>query len=82
MVAVALGSPIDGVAEIAGPQQFRLDELVRTVLAGDGDIRSVVTDPHATYFGAELEERTLLPDNARELGTTTLSQWLPANPRR
>jgi hypothetical protein len=52
---------VNGIIEVAGPQQFRLDELVRTAMRERHDPRKVITDPHAPYFGAELEERTSSP---------------------
>ena len=58
----AVGEPINGTIEIAGPEQFGLDELIRKGLSFRGDPREVVADPEARYFGALLEERTLLPD--------------------
>jgi hypothetical protein len=61
---------------VAGPQQFRLDELIRQVLSESGDRREVITDPRARYYGAELGERTLVPgDNAR-LAETRFDDWL------
>jgi len=76
IAGVAVGSPVNGTIEIAGPQQFRLDELVRRTLDARHDPRVVVTDPHATYFGAELSERTLVPGNDARLGETRFEDWL------
>jgi uncharacterized protein YbjT (DUF2867 family) len=69
-------APADGVIEIAGPEQFRLDELIRQGLEAKGDPRTVVADPKARYFGAELQERTLLPTNAAHLGGIRFDDWL------
>jgi uncharacterized protein YbjT (DUF2867 family) len=72
----SVGSPVNGIVEVAGPQQFRLDELIRRVLRARGDPREVIADPQARYFGAELGERTLVPgDNAR-LTETRFDDWL------
>ena len=68
--------PADGIVEIAGPEQFRLDELIRQGLLAKGDTRTVVADPEARYFGAALEERTLLPTNAVHLGEIRFDEWL------
>ena len=68
--------PADGVIEIAGPEQVRLDQLIRQGLLAKGDPRTVVADPEARYFGAELQERTLLPTNAAHLGETRFDDWL------
>jgi uncharacterized protein YbjT (DUF2867 family) len=68
--------PAEDIVEIAGPEQFRLDELISQGLTAKGDPRTVVADPKARYFGAELGERTLLPTNAVHLGDIRFSDWL------
>jgi uncharacterized protein YbjT (DUF2867 family) len=73
---VTVGPPVNGIIEVAGPQQFRLDELVRRILSERHDPREVVTDPHARYFGAELWERTLVPAAAARLAETRFDDWL------
>ena len=79
---VAMEPPLNGIIEIAGPQQFRLDELVRRSLSEHHDPREVVPDPHARYFGAELGERTLVPANGARLAKTRFDDWLSqAKPR-
>jgi uncharacterized protein YbjT (DUF2867 family) len=72
---VAVGAPLNGIVEVAGPEQFRLDQVVRRYLGARGDRRSVIADPHARYFGAELGERTLVPDNAI-IGEVRFEDWL------
>src|SRR5262249_11613827 len=56
---VALGAPLNGTVEIAGPEVLRFDDAIRQGLRARTDLRTVVADPHARYFGAELGERTL-----------------------
>jgi uncharacterized protein YbjT (DUF2867 family) len=73
---VAAGEPLNGIREIGGPEQFRLDELVRKSLAAKGDPREVVTDEQALYSGARIGERTLLPGPDAQLGEITLEKWL------
>src|SRR6478735_4452538 len=46
---VSVGAPVNGIVEVAGPQEFRLDELIRRRLAAIGDPREVITDPQASY---------------------------------
>jgi len=72
---VAVGPPIDGVVEVGGPEQFRLDELLQRGLTVRNDPRLVVIDPQALYFGAELRERSLLPGEGARLGQITLADW-------
>ncbi len=73
---VSAGAPLNGLIEIAGPEAFPLDELVRRDLAARHDGRQVVTDPHARYFGTELAERSLVPDDGAQLGATRFEDWL------
>jgi uncharacterized protein YbjT (DUF2867 family) len=72
----AMGSPVNGTVEIGGPEKFRLDELIRLGLAAWKDPREVVADPHARYYGVELSERTLVPDDFAQLGQTRFADWL------
>ena len=73
---VTVGPPVNGIIEIAGPQQFHLDELVRNTLRERHDPRQVITDPHAPYYGAELHERTLVPAADARLAETRFDYWL------
>jgi uncharacterized protein YbjT (DUF2867 family) len=73
---VAVESPVNGIVEIAGPQQFRLDEFVRHGLTARQDPRQVVAEPGALYWGAELSERTLVPDEGARLGSIVFEDWL------
>jgi uncharacterized protein YbjT (DUF2867 family) len=78
VAGVALGAPLNGMVEVAGPQQFRFDELIRQGLAARNDSRAVVIDPHAMYFGAELGERSLIPAGEARLGEIRFEEWLVA----
>lgn len=73
---IAVGSPVNGIVEVGGPEQFHLDELVRRDLAARKDPREVVADPHARYYGIKVSERTLVPDNNARLGETRFETWL------
>jgi uncharacterized protein YbjT (DUF2867 family) len=73
---IATGSAVNGTVEVAGPEQFRLDELIRQGLAAHKDPREVVADPHARYYGVELSERTLLPGKNARLAETRFKTWL------
>jgi len=72
----AVGGPVNGIVEVAGPEQFHLDMLIRRVLGGRNDPRKVLTDPDARYFGAVLRERSLVPDDGAILGETRFDDWL------
>lgn len=73
---VALGTPVNGTVEVAGPQEFRFDELIREDLRARNDPREVIADPHARYFGAELGERSLIPAGGARLGEIRFQEWL------
>ena len=73
---IAVGTPVNGTVEVAGPQQFRFDELIRQGLGARNDPREVVVDPHARYFGAELGERSLIPAGDARLGEIRFQEWL------
>jgi uncharacterized protein YbjT (DUF2867 family) len=73
---VAAGAPLHGVVEVAGPQRFRFDEFIRLGLRARHDAREVVADPHARYFGAELDERSLVPGADARLGEIRFEDWL------
>jgi uncharacterized protein YbjT (DUF2867 family) len=72
----AVGAPLNGVVEIAGPEEFRFDELIRQALELRHDPREVVVDPQAHYFGAVLGERSLVPANDAQFGEIRFQDWL------
>jgi uncharacterized protein YbjT (DUF2867 family) len=73
---IATNSPANGTVEIGGPEQFRLDELARRDLAARQDPREVISDPQAGYYGIQVSERALLPDNNAQLGEAHFEDWL------
>jgi uncharacterized protein YbjT (DUF2867 family) len=73
---ISVSQLVNGIVEIGGPEQFRIDDLVRRRLASLKDTREVIADPNALYSGAKLGERTLLPGNTARLGETRFDTWL------
>jgi uncharacterized protein YbjT (DUF2867 family) len=73
---VAVGPPVNGTVEIGGPEQFRMDDLVRRRLTSLNDSREVIADPNARYSGARIDERTLVPGKDARLGETRFETWL------
>jgi uncharacterized protein YbjT (DUF2867 family) len=74
---IAAGTPVDGTVELAGPERFRLDELVRRFLSARNDPRPVVTDADAPYYGLQVsDERALIPGDNPRLGATRFADWL------
>jgi len=73
---VAVDAPVNGIIELAGPERFRLDAVIRSVLSANGDAREVTADPRARYFGAALEEDSLMPGDDVRITPTRLEDWL------
>jgi uncharacterized protein YbjT (DUF2867 family) len=76
VVDVALGAPVNGMIEIAGPERIPLNELARRYLRATKDPRQVVADTHARYFGAEINDQSLTPGDNPRLGSIRFEDWL------
>jgi uncharacterized protein YbjT (DUF2867 family) len=76
LAEVALAAPFNGTVEIAGPEKFRMAELVRQYLNLKNDPRQVVADGSARYFGAELDDESLVPGEQAKIFPTTFDAWL------
>src|SRR4051794_28314878 len=77
---IATDPPVNGTIEIGGPEQFPLDELARRFLAAHPDPRQtqreVISDPQGRYYGLQVSERALVPENNAQLGETRFQTWL------
>lgn len=73
---LAVGAPVNGIVEVAGPDRFPLDELARKFLAARDDKRQVIADVHARYFGSELNDRSLVAGDNPRIGSTRFQNWL------
>jgi uncharacterized protein YbjT (DUF2867 family) len=73
---ISVGTPVNGMVEVAGPERFRLDELIRRCLEASGDPRKIVKDPNSLYFGAPLSENSLVPEAEAKLGEIRFEDWL------
>ena len=73
---VALGQPINGMIEVAGPDRIRQDELVRQYLSATGDSRKGIIDVNAGYYGIEVNDQSLVPGDNPRLGRTHYKDWL------
>jgi uncharacterized protein YbjT (DUF2867 family) len=76
LLDVTLGAPVNGIIDLAGPERFRFDEIIRHFLSATQDTRQVVTDTHARYFGAKLDEQSLVPRGKSQIGATRFEDWL------
>jgi uncharacterized protein YbjT (DUF2867 family) len=81
VATTAVGPPLNRMVEFGGPEQFRLEELVRRQLRARNDLRDVKVDPLARYFGTDLEERELLPGPDATIAPTRYEEWLEAGGR-
>src|SRR3981189_1527953 len=73
---VALAAPRSGIVEIAGPERAPFNEIIARYLKAVGDPREVVCDPEARYWGARVEERSLVPLGEARLGRIGFDEWL------
>ena len=76
---VAVGKPMNGTLEIAGPEQIRQDELVRQFFSASGDQRKVITDARARYYGLDVNDQSLVPGTNPRLGSIRFAEWLTHN---
>jgi len=75
MADAALAPPVNGTIEIAGPERVRLADLVARYLRETGDARTVQADEQARYFGALLQDDTLVPGPGPRLGSIGFDAW-------
>lgn len=73
---IAVGTPLNSIVETGGPEVFHLDDFVRRGLRAYHDPRTVISDSAAGYFGVEVDERTLVPDEGAQRGSTRFDTWL------
>jgi uncharacterized protein YbjT (DUF2867 family) len=73
---IAVNQPVNGTVELAGPEPFRFDEIVRRALGANDDPRRVTADADARYFGAELDEHSLTPGSNARIAPTRFEDWL------
>ncbi len=76
LVDVTLGPPVNGIIDLAGPERFRFDEIIPQFLSATQDTRHVVTDMHTRYFGAKLDDQSLIPRGVSRTGATRFEDWL------
>jgi uncharacterized protein YbjT (DUF2867 family) len=81
MAELAAGPPVRGRVELGGPEALAIDAWARRLFAATGDARTVVTDPRARYFGAELKGGELTPGDGARIGTTDFDSWFATQPQ-
>jgi uncharacterized protein YbjT (DUF2867 family) len=78
---VVLGPPLNGTAEVAGPERDGMDAFARRYLAARGDHRAVIGDPAAHYFGTTLTDGSLTAGPQARIGAISLQAWLEGTAR-
>lgn len=71
----AMGSPVNGHVEIAGPERFAMYEIVERYLQHTSDPRKVVSNGKPEYFGGEITHSALVPAGKAELGSINFEKW-------
>jgi uncharacterized protein YbjT (DUF2867 family) len=72
---LATGTPVGGRVELGGPEALGIDAWARRLFAATGDDRTVVSDPHARYFGTELKAGELTPGDGARVGAIDFDRW-------
>jgi uncharacterized protein YbjT (DUF2867 family) len=72
---IVLEAPANAIVEVAGPVRMPMDEFIRYYLTTTEDSRQLVTDEHAHYFGAALNDETLVPGEQARLGKIKYEDW-------
>ena len=76
VAAAAVGTPANGMIEIAGPERQPMSKLIAHYLEDTHDPREVVSDPQARYYGIRVDDRSLVPGDHPRLGKVRLDDWL------
>lgn len=76
LAEVAVGSPVNGIVEVAGPEVLSIAAFVGRYLAATGDTRAVVPDSQARYYGAAVDDRSLIPAGTPRIGRTRFETWI------
>ena len=76
-----ISQPLNGIINIAGPEKLGMDDFIRTRIAASGDPRQVVTDPSAPYYGAVIDDHSIVPgdDEATTFYPTRFSDWMASH---
>ncbi|WP_201314267.1 SDR family oxidoreductase [Dyella sp. EPa41] len=76
LAELAVRPPKNDMVEIAGPDRERLSEIIQRFLTEIEAPYDVVTDTLAPYFGARLDDESLLPKEGARICSTGFQAWL------
>jgi uncharacterized protein YbjT (DUF2867 family) len=75
---ITIGAPLNATVEVAGPERLGMDEFVGMFLKETEDPRRLVPDKNAPYFGAVVNDQTLVPGENPRIGKIKFKDWLHA----
>lgn len=78
MVRVAQSAPVDGIINIGGPEKLTFVELATLAVAHRAESLPIVLDPSARYFGARVDDTSLVTGEDALLFTERLADWQAA----
>jgi uncharacterized protein YbjT (DUF2867 family) len=76
LAQLVVGPPLNATVDLAGPEKAPLAEFGARFLNAKSDSREVKADLLAGYFGAQVENDSLVPLDNRRIGSTHFHDWL------
>jgi uncharacterized protein YbjT (DUF2867 family) len=80
LVEVAVGEPVNGICELAGPETQDLVDMARRTLAARGEFLRLIPTWRGRY-GVEMAGEVLLPGPDARIAPTTFDHWLTTQTR-
>lgn len=78
----ALATPANGIEEVGGPELHPMSALVENFMRANGDMRPVIADPAAPYFGIVIDDGSLNPGAGARIMPTRFADWLARSPAK
>ncbi len=75
MLKAVLETQKNETLDIAGPKRFRFSEIVEIYLKATNDPHTIISDSNAHYFGAKLNDNTLVPQKNAYVGSIDFENW-------
>jgi uncharacterized protein YbjT (DUF2867 family) len=71
----AIATPQNTSVEIAGPDRYKMYEVITRYLQNANDPRKVVSNGKPEYYGGEISHSALVPAGAADLGAINFDKW-------
>lgn len=78
LALIAVSRPANAIIEIAGPDRDTLPDMAVAILTANEDMRRVIVDEEAPYFGARFQKEPLTGGEQRRFSSTSFADWLRA----